>query len=205
MNRRTTSTQPISDSDPTLQTSSIYYEGLKTRFVDANGKERARVQTVVGGVARSTDHNGYGQLFDYDAFMNAVRVMDTAGVTLQTGTFDVRGNQTASTDADRGASSYVFNALGEMTSTTDSLARTTTYQFDKLSRMTQRIEPIYADTITATWTWGTAADNTAGNKYIGRLKQQALVLELSHFGTSLDHFYQISFYFQIRSSSNIIL
>ena len=51
-NRRTASSQPVSDSDPTLQTSGIYCEGLKTRFVDANGKERASVQSVVGGLAR---------------------------------------------------------------------------------------------------------------------------------------------------------
>ena len=51
------------------------------------------MQTVVGGVARSTDHNGYGQVFDYDAFMNAVRVRATAGVTLQTGTLSCGGSR----------------------------------------------------------------------------------------------------------------
>ncbi len=177
LNRMTQTSRTISDSDPTLQYSTTYYEGLTTRVVDANGKERKSIRNVGGGVAQSRDHDGYGQNFDYNAFGSAIRVVDTLGITLQSSTIDNVGFKTASTDADRGAWSHVLNSLGEMTQQTDANGTVTTQQFDLLSRMTQRVEPIPnqgANTITSAWVYGVAADNTAGNKYIGRLKSQSV-------------------------------
>ena len=155
----------------------MYFEGLTTRTVDANGKEQKSIANVGGGVAQSRDHDGYGQNFDHNAFGVALRVIDTAGATLQSNTIENVGLKTAATDADRGAWSYVYNSLGEMTSHTDALPITVTYAYDLLGRMTQRVEPIPsqgANTLTSTWVYGVAADNTASNKYIGRLKSQAV-------------------------------
>ena len=152
----------------------MFYEGLTTRSLDPLGKETRSIAKVVGGLARSTDHNGYYQTTDHDPFGNAVRVQDSAGVTLQSATFDIRGNRTAKTDPDLGSWTYVPNALGEIVSQTDANAKVTTFVFDKLSRMTSRVEPEGAGSITSTWTWGTSAHNTATNKYIGTLKQQSI-------------------------------
>jgi RHS repeat-associated protein len=174
LGRRTASSRPASDSDPTLVTTNTYFEGLKTRSVDPLGKQRSTTAKVIGATARSTDHNGYYQAMDHDAFLNLVRVQDSLGNTLQSGTFDLRGNRTASTDADLGSWGYAFSALGEMTSQTDANAKTTSFTWDALSRMTQRLEPEGAGSITSTFTWGVAADNTANNKYIGRLKSQSI-------------------------------
>ena len=166
--------RPTSDSDATPVTTSVFYEGLTTRSLDPLGKETRSIAKVVGGLARSTDHNGYYQTTDHDPFGNAVRVQDSAGVTLQSATFDIRGNRTAKTDPDLGSWTYVPNALGEIVSQTDANAKVTTFVFDKLSRMTSRVEPEGAGSITSTWTWGTSAHNTATNKYIGTLKQQSI-------------------------------
>ena len=177
LNRQTQTSNPISDSDPTLQYSYTYFEGLTTRIVDANGKERKSIRNVGGGVAQSRDHNAYGQNFDYDAFGSAIRVVDTGGVTLQSNTIDNVGFKTASSDPDRGAWSFVYNSLGEMTQQTDAIATVTTFQYDLLGRRTQRVEPIpnqSPNRITSAWVYGVAADNSAGNKYIGRLKSQSV-------------------------------
>lgn len=155
-------------------TKNTHYDGLTTRAVDPLGKETKTISKVNGETARLVDHNGYYQANDHDAFMNLVRVQDSLGNTLQTGGFDIRGNRTASTDPDRGSWGYAFNALGEMTSQTDANSKTTTFTYDALSRMTQRVEPEGAGSITSTWTWGSAAHNTASNKYIGRLKSQSI-------------------------------
>jgi RHS repeat-associated protein len=177
LNRQTQTNRPISDSDPTLQYTYTYYEGLTTRVVDANGKEKKSIRNVAGGQAQSRDHDGYGQNFDYDAFGATIRVVDTDGVTLQSNTIDNVGFKTASTEVNRGAWSFVYNSLGEMTQQTDANTTVTTFQYDLLGRMTQRVEPIpnqSPHTITSAWVYGVAADNSAGNKYIGRLKSQSV-------------------------------
>jgi RHS repeat-associated protein len=174
LNRLTSSSRPNSATDPTVISTTIAYEGLTTRTTDPLGKQTTSVRKVSGALARTTDANGYAQTTDHDAFQNPVRVQDSLGQTLQTATFDVRGNRTARNDADLGNWTFVFNALGEMTSQTDANTKVTSFTYDKLSRMTQRVEPEGAGNITSTWTWGVLADNTATNKYIGRLKQQQI-------------------------------
>jgi len=169
-NRVTQSSRPVSDSDPTLQTTTTYYEGLTTRVVDALGKQSTQIVNALGQVVRSIDHDGYYQNFDFDAFGNPVRVMDSAGATLQTGSYNVRGLRTASMNVDLGSWTYGFNALGEMTSTTDANARTTTATYDALGRPLTRVMPEGSGSITSTFTWGTSA---AAHE-IGQLKQQQI-------------------------------
>src|SRR6185503_8482356 len=80
-NRVKQASQPTSDSNPALQTTFSYYEGLTTRIVDPLGKQSTKVANVAGGLARSIDHDGYYQSFDYDGFGNLVRVTDSVSNT----------------------------------------------------------------------------------------------------------------------------
>lgn len=153
--------RPISDSNSTLQSTEIYYEGLTTRVEDAQGKESTKVFNAAGQLARSEDHDGYSQQFNYDAFGNPKQVLDSAGNTLQSSTYNLRGMLTQRADMDMGTWNFTPNALGEVVSQTDAKSQTTTFVFDKLGRLTSRGETEG----TSTWTWGTSA--TSNN--IGRL------------------------------------
>jgi RHS repeat-associated protein len=160
--RLTQTARPVSDSNPTLQYSYVYYEGLTTRAVDSQSKQSSQTANAVGELARSTDHDGYYQSFDYDAFGLPKRVTDSASNTLQTSTFNVRGMLTVRTDMDMGTWSFTPNALGEVVSQTDAKSQSTSFVFDALGRLTSRTEAEG----TSTWTWGTSS----ANKNIGRLE-----------------------------------
>jgi RHS repeat-associated protein len=174
LDRPTTITRPVSDAAPTpTQTTNIYYDGLTTRVVDAEGKQSKRIMTAAGSVARSIDHTDvYYQGFDYDAFGNVTRVFDSE-INLQTSSYNNRGMLLSRTNAGMGTWTYNPNALGEVINVRD--AKTTaplwtqTFSYDPLGRLTQRSEPEGI----STWTWGEAAHNTAANKYIGKLKSVA--------------------------------
>ncbi len=168
--RVTQASRPVSDSDPTLQTTTTYYEGLTTRVVDALGKQSTRIASALDQVVRSTDHDGYYQAFDFDAFGNPVRVSDSTGATLQTGSYNLRGLRTTSTNVDLGSWTYGFNALGEMSSTTDAKAKTITATYDALGRPLTRAMPEGSGTITSSFTWGTSA----ASHEIGKLRQQQI-------------------------------
>jgi RHS repeat-associated protein len=160
-NRVTQASRPTSDSNPALVSVNTYYEGLTTRVVDALGKQTTRIANAVDGLARSIDHDGYSQTFDYNAFGNPVRVIDSLGNTLQSNTFNIRGVRTAQNDMSAGNWSFIPNALGETTSQTDAKSQTTTFGYDLLGRMTSRVEPEG----TSTFTFGTSA----AAKNIGQL------------------------------------
>ena len=159
--RPTQISRPTSDSNPTLQTTYSYYEGLTTRVVDALSKQTTKVGNVVGGVARSIDHDGYYQSFDYDSFGSVVRVTDSLSNTLQSNTFNIRGVRTAQSDMDAGGWTFTPNPLGEITGQTDAKSQNTTFGYDLLGRMTSRVEAEG----TSTFTFGTSAPA----KNIGRL------------------------------------
>ncbi len=162
LGRQTQIARTISDTNSALQTTYLYPEGLTTRTIDPLGKQTTKVTNVAGQVARSIDHAGYYQSFDVDGFGNAVRVSDSAGNTLQSANFNIRGMRTQSIDMDMGTWSYVPNALGEVTSQTDAKNQTVGFAFDGLGRLISRAEAEG----TSTWTWG----NSAGAKNIGRLQ-----------------------------------
>jgi RHS repeat-associated protein len=164
--RITQASRPTSDSDATPAVTSTFYEGLTTRVVDALVKQRSTITNVRGMVARSVDHAGYYQAFDYDAFGNLVRVQDSLGATLQSATYNVRGMRLTSSDADRGNWSYEPNALGELAWQTDANLKTTTYTYDALGRRLTEVMPEGAGSITHTWTWG----NSSTSHNIGRLE-----------------------------------
>jgi RHS repeat-associated protein len=170
VNRPAAISRPISDSNPALQTTTIFYEGLTTRIRDAQNKFTYRVVNAAGQLARSQDHDGYYQGFDYDAFGGVKRVRDSASPAndLQVSNYNIRGMLTSRTDMDMGTWTFTPNALGEVISQTDANGQTMTFAFDRLGRLTSRIDPAGAGT--SSWTWGVLADNAGGGKYIGRLK-----------------------------------
>lgn len=151
----------ISDSNSTEQTTNISYEGLKTTAIDAQGKKTIRVASSHGELVRSEDDAGYYQRFDYDAFGGVKRVQDTAGNTLQSSTYNLRGMLTQRVDMDMGTWNFAPNSLGEVVSQTDAKSQTTTFQFDLLGRLTNRTEAEG----TSTWTWGASS----ASKNIGKL------------------------------------
>jgi RHS repeat-associated protein len=167
LNRRTATSRPVGDSDPTLQTSYVYYEGLSIRTVDPQSKQSTKIASAIGQLARSADHDGYYQTFDYDAFSNPVRVTDSTGNTLQSSTYGITGALLTRTDTDLGAWTYAPNPLGEVEHIRDAKttapAWTTNMTYDALGRMTTRQD--VPEAVTSTWTWGTSAVA----KNIGRL------------------------------------
>jgi RHS repeat-associated protein len=157
--RVTALTRQVSDSDTSEQTTYSHYEGLTTRTVDALGKQSNHVSNVAGRLARSSDHDGYYQGFDYDAFGNSVRVTDSLGNTLLTNTFNLSGARTGQNDLVAGNWTYVPNALGETMSQTNANSQTTTFAYDLLGRLTSRVEPEG----TSTFTFGiSAVDHNIG-------------------------------------------
>jgi RHS repeat-associated protein len=160
-NRPTSATSPISDSSAMTKTTNFYYEALTSRSVDPQSKETTQIGNVLGGVARSEDHDGYYQSLDYDGFGNVVRVTDSLSNTLQSNTFNIRGMRTAQTDMDLGSWTYTPDALGEITAQTDAKSQNSTFVYDKLGRLTSRVELEG----TSTFTFGTSA----AAKNIGRL------------------------------------
>ena len=140
LNRATQVSRPTSDSDPTLATMTVYFEGLTTRTVDALSTQSTKIANVVGGLARSIDHGGYYQAFDVDAFGNVVRVTDSLSNTLQSISYNVRGMRTAMTDMDMGSWTLTPNALGEVVSQTDAKSQSTTFGYDGLGRLSSRTE-----------------------------------------------------------------
>ena len=161
LNRPISISRALSDSNPTPQTTYIYYEGLTTRRVDVLGKQTTHTNNAIGALVRSADHAGYYQQFDYDGFGNAVRVIDSLGHTLVSNVFNVRGMRTEQSDLSAGPLSFVPNALGEVISQTDAKGQTTTFEYDLLGRLKKRIEPEGV----SEWIWG--ASSVAKN--IGQL------------------------------------
>jgi len=161
LDRRATMSRPISDTNSTLQTTSFYYDGLTNWVQDPQGNKTYRVANAAGQLSQSKDHNLYSQSFDYDAFGGVKRVTDSAGNTLQSSTYNLRGMLTQRVDMDMGTWNFTPNSLGEVVSQTDANSQTTTFQFDLLGRLTTRVEAEG----TSTFTWG----NSSASKNIGQL------------------------------------
>jgi YD repeat-containing protein len=161
IDRLTTASRPISDSNPTLQSATVYYEGLTTRSVDSQSKQAQKVMNAAGQLARSQDHDLYYQSFDYDAFGGVKRVQDSAGNTLQSSNYNLRGMLTGRTDLDMGSWIFTPNALGETASQTDAMSQVTSFGYDRLGRLTGRTEAEG----TSSWTFGVSS----ANKDVGQI------------------------------------
>jgi RHS repeat-associated protein len=167
LGRVSQASRPLSDMNPTLQYTTIYYEGLATRTVDPLSKQSKHVVNVLGQMVRTIDHDGHYKSLDHSSFGDLVRVTDSAGNTLQSNTYNIRGMLTAQTDMDRGSWVLQPDALGQLRYVRDAKtaapAWTTVMDYDALGRLISRQD--VPEGVTSTWTWG----NSAGAHNIGRL------------------------------------
>jgi RHS repeat-associated protein len=148
------------------RTTSFAYNGLVVSQTDPLSHTTTRATNAWGGLVRVTDAaNGQTNL-QYDAFDLLKQATDPANNVVSQVSYNVRGMRTQLADMDLGTWNYTPNALGEVVSQTDAKSQATTFVYDLLGRPATRTE----SEGTSTWTWGTLADNTASNKYVGRLK-----------------------------------
>jgi RHS repeat-associated protein len=169
LGRITKVSRPLSDSDLTPQDTDVSYDGLTTQVTDPLDKHSTQVAAVIGGVARSINHDGHYQTFDADGFGNIVRVTDSLGNTLLSNVFNKLGMRREQTDMAAGRWLYTPNALGEVTSQTDAKGHQTSFDYDVLGRLTSRVEHDPTGNVQNTWTWGN--DQTKRN--IGRLESMS--------------------------------
>jgi RHS repeat-associated protein len=155
LDRPTQISRPIDVGNPTLQTTSVAYLGLRSTTTDAEGKLSTKISDALGRVYRSIDHAGYYQQFEYDAFGSIRRVQDSLGNPLMQATYayGIGAHRLTSNDMDLGAWTYSPNALGEVVAYTDAKSQSFSATFDKLSRPLTRTEP----GASATWTWGASS------------------------------------------------
>ncbi|CAM3424311.1 RHS repeat-associated core domain-containing protein [Stackebrandtia soli] len=132
------------------------------RTTTSYGGDYTTVTPPDGGVPRTTvtdargqtveqrehlDRNDYGVYqstwYDYDRKGKLVTVTDHVG-NAWTYDFDIRGNQTAEHDPDRGTTTSTYNAAGDRLSTTDARGITLSYVYDVLGRKTE----LYDGTVT---------------------------------------------------------
>jgi RHS repeat-associated protein len=155
--------RPISESNPAPQSTLVYYQGLRTRVVDAEGKDRWRVENATGELARTIDHAGYYQNFAYDGFGSLLQVSDSQGNTLLSATYayGAAAFRTQSSDMDMGTWDYSPNAFGDTYAWTDMKGQSFSATFDELSRPRTRLEPEGL----SEWIWG----SSPSSKNVGQL------------------------------------
>lgn len=169
LDRPTLNSRPVSAGSPVQHNTSFDYRGSYLEITDAQGKKRRTYTDPNGWRRQIRDDSNFGQNFTYDALGSLLEVRDTDNVALL---YDVQyaygsgSFQVAAKDADLGPRTRSYNALGELIGWTDAKTQSFSATFDELGRPLTRIEP---DQRTF-WVWGTAADNTASAKYIGRLR-----------------------------------
>jgi RHS repeat-associated protein len=194
LDRVTQTSRPTSDTDPTLQTQTISYQGLTIVSTDELSKQTTAALNVIGAMVRSTDHDGYSQSFDRDGFGNLLRVQDSASNVLQSITYNKRGMRTGMTDLDSGARTFTPNALGEIVTEVDAKSQSRTFVFDTLGRLTTRND--LTEGTSSTFTYGSSSANhnvgklisMSGPSYtesytydtIGRLSQRTITSDATY-------------------------
>jgi RHS repeat-associated protein len=136
------------------------YSGQTVTITDPKGFPVTKITDVAGNLRWVTDPNNNGTIagttkYTYDAFNNAVTILDANGNT-SSYQYNIRGFKVSAADADTGAWTFVPDSLNELVSQTDAKNQTTTFGYDPLGRMTSRIELTESSTAT-TWTYGTNA------------------------------------------------
>lgn len=163
-NRPVDISRPVDSNNPAIQHTSINYEGLSVRVVDAENNEATKVFDALGRVYRSKDHNGYYQEFERDPFGSLGRTTDSLSNLLNEFDYEygISALQVSTYDMDMGSWIYTPNALSEVIAHSDAKGQIFSATFDKLGRQLTRVEPEG----TTTWVWGA----TAANHNIGRLQ-----------------------------------
>jgi RHS repeat-associated protein len=169
--RVTSINAPISEASTSGRITGFNYEGRNLDVTDPTGVVTTRLSNALGQLRAITDPSPGGiTTYAYHPFGELQSITDAAG-NVTSWTYNVRGLMTRTSDPDSGNWTYRANAFGETTGVRDAKTAspnwTTQFTFDKLGRPLTRAEAEG----TTTFTWGVAGDNTAGAKYIGRLKQ----------------------------------
>jgi RHS repeat-associated protein len=155
LNRLTRTQRPVSDADPSLQTSTTTYNGLTVTDTDAKSGTLTRISGALGVVLRSTDQAAKNTNYTYNAFGDLRTATDPAG-NVVTMVYDIRGFKDSMTDPDLGAWSYTYDAFGEVLTQKDAKNQVTTFTYDSLGRMLTRLDPPGTAADKTTWTWDTA-------------------------------------------------
>jgi RHS repeat-associated protein len=162
---------PINEGQTSGRVTGFAYEGRDTKITDPENMISMRRSNVLGQLRAITDPGTGGiTAYTYHPFGELASIKDANGNVTSWAVND-RGFVDATSDPDSGNWTYEVTAFGETTKIRDAKASapswTTQFTFDKLSRPLTRVE----SEGTTTFTWGKASDNTANNKYIGRLRQ----------------------------------
>jgi RHS repeat-associated protein len=161
---------PISETAVSGRITGLAYEGRNLEVTDPENFTTTRRSNVLGHLRAIVDPSPGGTSgYAYHPFGELASITD-ANLNVTSWGYNDRGFVTSTSDADSGNWTYEVNAFGETTKARDAKTTspnwTTQFAFDKLSRPVQRIE---AEGNTD-FVWGKLSDNSASNKYIGRLK-----------------------------------
>jgi RHS repeat-associated protein len=152
LNRLTRTDRTMSDSDRTVISENLVYEGLKVRSFDANGSETSKTNNVLGVAAQAVDEAGKVTGYTYNSFGDLLKATDPAGnsTTIQ---YNARGFKSSTADPDVGLWTYTYDALGQMLSQTDAKNQTTSFEYDELGRLKKRKDYPGAAADETNWTW----------------------------------------------------
>ena len=152
LNRLVRTQRTISDSDRTVVSEHVVYEGMKIRSFDANGIETSKTTNVLGVAAQAVDHAGKITGYTYNAFGELLKATDPANNQTKI-RYNVRGFKSDTDDPDMGYWSYTYDALGQMLTQIDAKSQTTAFTYDELGRPKSRIDHPGGAGNTTTWTW----------------------------------------------------
>lgn len=170
--RVTSINAPISEAQTSGRITGIVYKGRDVEVTDPGNFVTTRRSNVIGQLRNIIDPSPGGTTsYVYFPFGELASITDAASPgNVTSWSINARGFVTATSDPDSGNWTYEVNAFGETAKIRDAKTSspnwTTQFTFDKLSRPLTRSEAEG----TTTFTWGKLSDNTASNKYIGRLK-----------------------------------
>ncbi|MEO8018728.1 MAG: FG-GAP-like repeat-containing protein [Pseudomonadota bacterium] len=152
LNRLVRTDRQFSDTDRTLVSENIVYEGLKVRSFDANGAETAKTLNVLAVVSQAVDTAGKITSYTYNSFGDLLKVKDPANnvTTIQ---YNARGFKSNSTDPDMGYWSFTYDALGRMLSQIDAKNQKTDFEYDELGRLKKRKDHPGTTADETNWTW----------------------------------------------------
>lgn len=161
--------RPASDGDPTLLSTSIAYDGLKTTATDAIGRMTTIYRNAWGGIVQSIDAMTNDTDYEYDAFGNPLKIRDRDGAEIVM-TYNERGMRNSLSDPDLGHWTFDYFPLGELKTQTDAKGQTTSFTYDLLSRLLTKTMQEGANTITSTFTWG----QSSAARSIGQLERMQI-------------------------------
>ena len=170
LGRVTSIDAPINEAQTTGRVTGFAYEGRELKVTDPEAFVTTRRLDPLGQLRALTDPGTGGITeYSYHPFGELASIEDPNG-NVTSWTVNDRGFMTSTSDPDSGVWNYEVNAFGETAKIQDAKTAvgnwTAQFTFDKLSRPLTRDEAEG----TTTFVWGKASDNSATNKYIGRLK-----------------------------------